>query len=112
MERYLASFHRALAELDTLGFDAEAIFSWAHAEDPLYRRNRKQLIASMPALAVILAAEPSIPILMELAAVIDRGNPHRYRVQRTIVLNAFREGGGAIQRQAVKPFGYRNRQGQ
>lgn len=75
MESYLTSFHKALAELDTLGFDAEAVFAWAHAEDPLYRRNRKQLIASMPVLAVILAAEPNIPILMELAAVIDRGNP-------------------------------------
>ena len=74
MESYLTSFHKALAELDTLGFDAEAVFAWAHAEDPLYRRNRKQLIASMPVLAVILAAT-SIPILMELAAVIDRGNP-------------------------------------
>jgi hypothetical protein len=75
MESYLASFHKVLAELETLGFDAEAVFAWAHAEDPLYRRNRKQLIVSMPALAVILAAEPSLPILMELAAVIDRGNP-------------------------------------
>lgn len=75
MESYLASFHKALAELDTLGFDTEAVFAWTHAEDPLYRRNRKQLIASMPVLAVILAAEPSIPILMELAVVIDRGDP-------------------------------------
>ena len=75
MESYLTSFHTALAELDALGFDAEAVFAWAHAEDPLYRRNRKQLIASMTALAVILAAEPRLPILMELAAIIDRGNP-------------------------------------
>jgi hypothetical protein len=74
MQPYLPKFHRVLAEFDSLGLDAEAIFAWSNCDDPLFRRNRKQMVISMPALAITLASEPSIPIFVELAAMIDRGN--------------------------------------
>ena len=74
MQPYLPNFHRVLAEFDSLGLDAEAIFAWANCDDPLFRRNRKQLVITIPALAITMSSEPSIPIFVELAAMIDRGN--------------------------------------
>ena len=74
MQPYLPKFHRVLAEFDSLGYDADAIFAWANCDDPLFRRNRKQLVITMPALAITMASEPSIPIFVELATMVDRGD--------------------------------------
>lgn len=57
MENYLVAFHTVLAELRALGFDTDRVFTWAHCDDTLYWRNRKQLVAALPVLAYALEDE-------------------------------------------------------
>ena len=67
-------FCRVIAELDTLGYNTDPIVDWAFHEDSLFRRNRQQLISVLPMLAVALSSLPESTLLMEVEAIIDRGD--------------------------------------
>jgi hypothetical protein len=62
-----------IAELDALGYDTDPIVDWAFHEDSLFRRNREQSISTLPMLAVALSSSPDSLLLLEIEAIIDRG---------------------------------------
>ena len=68
------NFCRVIAELDTLGYNTDPIVDWVFHEDSLFRRNRQQLISVLPMLAVALSSLPESTLLMEVEAIIDRGD--------------------------------------
>lgn len=66
-----------LSEYRDLDLNVDEILLWANQQDPLFRRNRQQLMLSFPVLVPGLASEYGTqnPTFMELTAAIDRGNP-------------------------------------
>ena len=75
-------FCRVIAELDTLGYDTVPIVDWAFHEDSRFRRNRQQSISVLPMLAVALSSLPESFLLLEMEAVIDRGDKLIYALAR------------------------------
>ncbi len=76
MANTTATHHDAvLDEFRDNGIDASLIQSWANHQDHIVRRNRHQVIASIPLFAVLVALNPEIPVHMEIGAAIDRGDP-------------------------------------
>lgn len=67
-------FCEVIAELHTLGYDIDSVVAWVFHDDWLFRRNRQQLITVLPMLAVTLSSSPESALLMEMEAIIDRGN--------------------------------------
>lgn len=70
-----AASYAILAEFGEAGFDVEAIFTWAQQDDPIFRRNRWQFIATLPVLCPLLAKPDKNLQERELETLIDRGQP-------------------------------------
>jgi hypothetical protein len=67
-------FHR-LDEFRTHGVDFDVIQRWTDHAESQFRRNRRQVVAGFPVAGLMIARYPRVPLHMEIAAIIDRGDP-------------------------------------
>lgn len=70
-----AASYALLNEFGEAGFDVEAIFTWAQHDDPIFRRNRWQFIATLPVLCPLLIKPEKNLHELELETLIDCGQP-------------------------------------
>ncbi|MBP8169880.1 MAG: PcfJ domain-containing protein [Azonexus sp.] len=70
-----AASYAILAEFGEAGFDVDAIFTWAQHDDPIFRRNRWQFIATLPVLCPLLTKPDKNLHELELETLIDCGQP-------------------------------------
>lgn len=67
---------QVLGEFYELGFDSDAIYEWANHIDPLFRRNRMQILSTLPVFVPVLAfaSESLACVYMAVETMIDRGD--------------------------------------
>ena len=86
----LAPTSRALDALEAASFDRHRIALWANHPDPIFRRNRMQLLASAPLLVPVVALPTdSIPNFrrLEIEAAIDRGDQLLDAISRVMAVS-------------------------
>ncbi len=69
-----AQYQAMLGEFRNEGLDTSPIESWTDVVDQLVCRNRQQMVVALPVFALLLVEFPDVPIYMEIAALVDRGD--------------------------------------
>ena len=75
MSHAITTYEAVLANFLAAGFDPAPIREWANVADPIFRRNRRQVVAVFPVVAITLAHFSDTPMHHEMEAIINRGDP-------------------------------------